>query len=942
MSSRTPWGSLRLTVAVAAVALVATATSAAQTGPPAPNAGATALADQQANPRTVGATPESIAALAVTSAYRSTHNGVTHVNIQQQFEGLPVGGAHATVNVADDGDIVFVGGVFQATLEEDEDDLELGAVDAVEAAADELGLDEPERLRVLELSVGHAQESLVSDGGISERPIPASLVWHAGKGGLRLAWQLEIADASDIHYWDATIDASTGALLGVQDLTVEDEQDELAGTLSRDASLSAAAESATDAGTNNPVIDGSSYEVYEITKESPNDGDRTIVQNPADANASPFGWHDTNAVTGAEFTITRGNNVHAYLDQDNNGAPDFGGSPDGGAGLDFSFPIDLTEHAQAYREAVVTNLFYWNNVIHDLTYNYGFTEDAGNFQENNYDAGEDAGNGDGDYVRAEAADGGGTNNANFNTGLSRMQMYLWPGSTNAFGFQNEVIVDGLGSFPASWARFGPPAMNAGTSGTLVLVNDGVSAAPVGTPTDGCEPYGPLPAGSIAVVDRANTPPPPPNNQPPTCNFVQQVENAEAAGAVAVIIVNNTTSSTPPVLSGPMTAAPPTIPAVSVNQADGTTIKAALPTAGTVRKPPTRPGIRDGDIENGIIIHEYGHGISIRTTGGPVVSCLSGNEQAGEGWSDYLAISMLMDPALDDPEGPRGMGPYALFQDSRQGNGIRPRPYSRNWEIQPFSYDSIKSNGWLNGASLATPHGVGHGWAATLWDVTWELVDKHGFNANIYDAWDAGGNNRAFQYVMDGLKLQGCFPTLLRSARAVIAAAGALDDGEDYCTVSAAFARRGFGWSAVDGTTNRNDNDEAFDIDPACRRGFLAPASHAYGTLRTVEAGDAVPLRFNAPEVASRGLDILAENNPYSRLVDCATLRTVDTSQTTITPRPAPVPTETPGNSSLTKVGSTYHYNWLTEEDWAGTCREVVVTRWDGKQHRAFFRFVNES
>jgi hypothetical protein len=924
MSSKTPWGVLRLTVVFATVALVATATATAQTGPPAPNAVATALAYLQANPGTVGATPESIAELAVTSAYRSTHNGVTHVNIQQQFQGMPVGGAHATVNVAGDGDIVFVGGVFQATLEEDEDDLELDAVDAVEAAADELGLDEPERLRVLELSVGNAQESLISDGGISERPIPASLLWHAGNGGLRLAWQLEIADASDIHYWDATIDAATGDLLGVQDLTIEDEQDELAGTLSRDASLSAAATSATDAGTNDPVIDGSSYEVYEITKESPNDGDRTIVENPADANASPFGWHDTDAAVGPEYTITRGNNVHAYLDQDNNGAADFGGSPDGGGGLDFHFPIDLTEHAQAYRDAVVTNLFYWNNVIHDLTYNYGFTEDAGNFQENNYDAGEDAGNGDGDYVRAEAADGGGTNNANFNTGLSRMQMYLWPGSTNAFGFQNEVVVDNVGSFIASWSRFGPPAMNAGTSGQIVLVNDGSAL-----PTEGCGPLVGFPAGAIALVDRG------------TCTFLEKVESAEAAGASAVIIANNT-GGNPPVLTGSMVNEPPAIPAVSVTQTDGATIKAALPASGTVRKDPDHPGIRDGDVENGIIIHEYGHGISIRTTGGPVVSCLSGNEQAGEGWSDYLAISMLMDTALDDPEGPRGMGPYALFQDSRQGNGIRPRPYSRNWEIQPFSYDSIKSNGWLNGASLALPHGLGHGWAATLWDVTWELVDKHGFNANIYDAWDAGGNNRAFQYVMDGLKLQGCAPTLLRSARAVIAGAGALDGGEDYCTVSAAFARRGFGWSAVDGTTNRNDNDEAFDIDPACRRGFLAPASHAYGTLRTVEAGDAVALRFNAPEVASRGLDILAENNPYSRLVDCDTLRTVDTSQTTITPRPAPVPTETPGASTLTKVGSTYHYNWLTEEDWAGTCREVVVTRWDGNQHRAFFRFVNES
>ena len=73
-------------------------------------------------------------------------------------------------------------------------------------------------------------------------------------------------------------------------------------------------------------------------------------------------------------------------------------------------------------------------------------------------------------------------------------------------------------------------------------------------------------------------------------------------------------------------------------------------------------------------------------------------------------------------------PYALYQPDRTGNGLRPRPYSRNMETQPFTYDSIKTNGWLNGTSLALPHGLGHGWAATLWDMTWDLVDKHGFNA----------------------------------------------------------------------------------------------------------------------------------------------------------------------------------------------------------------------
>src|SRR5690606_12314169 len=112
-----------------------------------------------------------------------------------------------------------------------------------------------------------------------------------------------------------------------------------------------------------------------------------------------------------------------------------------------------------------------------------------------------------------------------------------------------------------------------------------------------------------------------------------------------------------------------------------------------------------------------------------------------------------DPALDDPEQPRGMGPYALFQDDRHGAGIRPAPYTRDMAVQPFTYDRIKTGGWVTGGSLATPHGVGHAWAATLWDLNWDLIDKHGFTEDIYAPWDTAGNTRAMQYVMDGLKLQ---------------------------------------------------------------------------------------------------------------------------------------------------------------------------------------------
>ena len=116
-------------------------------------------------------------------------------------------------------------------------------------------------------------------------------------------------------------------------------------------------------------------------------------------------------VIGPEFTITRGNNVHAYTDRDNDGLEDPGGAPDGGPGLDFDFPIDLGEHAQFNVNANITNLYRWCNVVHDLMYLYGFDDPSGNFQTNNYGRGGVGG----DAVRCEGMDGSGESNANFST-----------------------------------------------------------------------------------------------------------------------------------------------------------------------------------------------------------------------------------------------------------------------------------------------------------------------------------------------------------------------------------------------------------------------------------------------------------------------------------------------------------------------------------------------
>lgn len=184
-----------------------------------------------------------------------------------------------------------------------------------------------------------------------------------------------------------------------------------------------------------------SYRVYPQPTASPDHGPRELVVNPADPRASPFGWHDTNGMAGAEFTILRGNNVWVYVDQNADGMPD-GSGPDGGAGLVFDYPASPDDlHPADYAEALATNAFYWGNMMHDILWHHGFAEADGNFQENNYGHGGVGG----DPMRIEILSGAGTNNA---TGAytadgvsTRIRTYVWTYTDPARegSFQAEVM-----------------------------------------------------------------------------------------------------------------------------------------------------------------------------------------------------------------------------------------------------------------------------------------------------------------------------------------------------------------------------------------------------------------------------------------------------------------------------------------------------------------------
>ena len=720
-----------------------------------------AAAHLQANAAALGLTPGDLVDKIITSRYESTHTGVTHIHYRQRLHGIEVANGVINVNLDRDGRVLSLGNRFVADLASKANvrHPSLDATGAILAAAEQLGLTPSAALARLEGPRGPEQAARYQGEGISADDIPVKLAYFAlDLEDVRLVWDMVIRTPDGRHWLNLWVDAADGVIIAESDW-----------------------------------IDDASYEVYALPMESPSDGPRTIPVDPADSTASPFGWHDTDGIAGAEFTDTRGNNVEAQTDL--NASDSFGGvdiRAEGGASLDFLSLLDLAQGPATYRVAVVTNLFYWNNVIHDLLYGYGFDEASGNFQTNNY------GNGGvgGDPVQADAQDGSGTNNANFSTPPDgsdpRMQMYIW----SPFAV-HEVIVDApsaaAGTYVAEGAAFGPAFTETGVSSAIILADDGV-----GTSTDGCEAF---PAGfflgNIALIDRG------------TCNFVLKVQNAETAGAVAVIVANNA-GDDPVTMGDDGTGGSITIPSLMVGQSDGQTIRSGLPATGTARLP-TQPPDRDSDLDAGVILHEYCHGLSNRLTGGPAnSSCLGGNQQAGEGWSDLCTLFFTAD-AVDTGPTARGVGTYLLLQPTT-GSGIRPHPYSTDLAINPLTYGDLTTAGQTGG--LAIPHGVGTVWATAVWEVYWNLVQKLGFDADLYHG--TGGNNLAIQLMLDGLKLQPCSPTFLDARDAILAADQNLTGGDNHCELWEGFAKRGMGVNATDGGSSSSLNvGEDFTIPPEC-------------------------------------------------------------------------------------------------------------------------------
>jgi cysteine-rich repeat protein len=665
----------------------------------------------------------------LTDRYTTRHNGLTHLYWRQRLAGIEVLGGDLNVSVTTEGRMIglynrFVPGLGRVANTRVP---AISAIAAVRAAATDLGLAITEPLATQQTKGGPAREVLLSDGGISLDSIPVKLMYLPdGEGGARLVWNLFLRLRDQQHWWNVSVDAVTGEVLLKVDWILKD-----------------------------------GYRVFALPKENPDDGARTLEVDPADPNASPFGWHDTDGTPGAELTDTRGNNVSAQEDADADNSGGF--RPDGGGALSFDFPLDLAQPPVASQSAAIANLFYWNNILHDIHYRYGFDEVSGNFQVDNYGRG---GTG-GDPVRADAQDGSGLNNANFSRapdGSSpRMQMFLfeYPGVTV---HSPASIAQSVGAGPA---QFGPALTPTGITGDVVQALDVADANGPST-TDGCSSLINDPneiVGRVALIDRG------------TCTFVEKVANAQAAGAIAAIVVNHegdeviTMGGTDPSIS---------IQSALIGQSHGDSIKGEL--AGTVNATLSSEVLRDASLDDGIVVHEYGHGVSIRLSGGPSnVGCLSLKQSAGmgEGWSDWWTLTFTT-TASDTPLGARPIGTYAHAD--------------------------------IDGTNR--PHGVGEIWALALWEIYWNLVGAYGFDPDLYAG--TGGNNLALQLVMDGLKIQGCEPTFLAARDAILQADLVSNDGANQCLLWQGFAKRGMGVNADDkGNPRLVKVTEDFSVPPGC-------------------------------------------------------------------------------------------------------------------------------
>jgi hypothetical protein len=695
-------------------------------------------------------------------------NGATIVKLVQQVDGVVVHHGELRVMMHADSSLAAVSGTLRASAPKPS--FASTAAQAADRALDQLYGARRARPAITATREhgGWTQLAVAADPGLHVRSLRARRELAEVNGTLGPTWAVEVAgDGAPDPMRDPSLITMAAHSYVVGDTTGEIVSD--ADLIQNDAYL---------------------YRVYAETT-----GNRRPLDSPlADFTPDPTGVPDgsapgfisSNLVAIDSFnqrldkwlpdgaTTTSGNNAIAFSDLDDSGDfTDGDVRPNVTAGRILSFPYDVTAEAlasQTQLKAGAVNSFFVVNWLHDWWYDSGFTEATGNGQLDNYGRGGISG----DPLIVHAQDGANTglrNNAETFTpadGASpEIFMFLWTSNPQfrLTGPAGPIASQGFVAAPHLFDL----------TGDLAVVVDAT------TPTnDGCEPITADLTGKIALVTFSGV-----------CGSAATVANVAGAGAIGVVLVDGA-FDVPRLFAGNAAA---DIPGLAIGNRDGGALGAALaagPVTVTLHSVPAGPE-RDGDLDNTVVSHEWGHYLHHRLT-----TCDGSQQCSGmsEGWGDFDDLLMSLRDG-DNRNGTFAHGQYA--NDNGTPNsayfGGRRFPYSTDTTKNALRFRHIGDENPLPTTTPRGPHGsssnseihnAGEVWAEMLWEAFNVVIDAHDLPT---------ARRRMSDYIVAGMLLTPPEATFTEGRDAILAAASALDT-DDMLLMAAAFAGRGAGSCAI--------------------------------------------------------------------------------------------------------------------------------------------------
>ena len=367
----------------------------------------------------IGVNDQQADGLRVTADYTNPNGYMSFAHLEQLINGVPVFGGEVKAGFTKDGRMIRVINNLAPGLDYGSLSVDFGdAENAVRAASGHINIDVKGDLTRNDA----ASTDLKTVFGEGDWATTAEKMYFPTEPGVAVpAWRVLIWQPVNAYY---VIVDRDGTMLWRKNITEDQTESATYQVYRAPTSLVGAADSPSPLSPG-PIDPASGTQGVLGTRSN-----HTLIGNEA-----PYAFNNNGWVTDGT-NITDGNALQAGIDRDGTNGVDAPQTGNPNRVFDSTWnpppgnptPGDEPLTAQAQRCAVI-QMFYVMNRWHDELYRLGFTEQAFNFQNDNFGRG-GAG---ADRVSAEGQDSSGTNNANFATpadgGRGRMQMYLWTGPT---------------------------------------------------------------------------------------------------------------------------------------------------------------------------------------------------------------------------------------------------------------------------------------------------------------------------------------------------------------------------------------------------------------------------------------------------------------------------------------------------------------------------------